>query len=230
MNCLIVDDEALAQDVLEHYIERVPYLKLTGKCGSALQAFSVLSSQAVDLMFLDIKMPEMSGLELIRNLRQRPKVILTTAFHEYALDGYELDVSDYLLKPFSFDRFMQAVQKVISIRPDDAVKVSSDTAFFVRSERKLIKINPEEIVLIEALKNYLCIHTIHQKITVLNTLSNVGEELKPFPYLYRVHKSFIVNKHFIREIDNNLIRLNNQMEVPLGATYKDAFLSDMRIL
>lgn len=236
MNCLIVDDEVLAQDVIETYIDRVDFLTLTGKCNNAFQAFAALCKEPIDLMFLDIKMPEMTGLELIKTLKNPPKIIITTAFHEYALEGYELDITDYLLKPISFERFLKAVQKVESAYtttakelPTQVITAGADE-FYVKSDRKLIRINPADIIYIEGLKNYLCIYTTFQKVVVLSTMVNIENELKRFPFIHRVHKSFLVNKHFIKEMDNSILHLTTGSEIPLGALYKDAFLNSMRIL
>ncbi|RQO31487.1 DNA-binding response regulator [Taibaiella sp. KBW10] len=229
MKCLIVDDELLAQEVIESYIAKVDSLVLVGKCSSALQAFAALNKETVDLMFMDIKMPEMTGLEFLRTLKQTPKVIITTAFHEYALDGFELDVVDYLLKPIPFNRFLKAVNKVkpnVAINPENR----QENSFYVRSDRKLIKVNPEEIIFIEALKNYLCIYMPHQKVMVHSTMLYMEEQLANFPFIHRVHKSFLVNKHFIKEIDNGILKLSSGAEIPLGGLYKDAFLDMMRIL
>lgn len=233
MKCLIVDDEMLARDVIENYIERVDFLRLAGKCSNALQAFSELNKQHIDLMFLDIKMPEMTGLEFIRTLKAPPKIIITTAFHEYALDGFELDVVDYLLKPISFERFLKAVHKVKMPQdplPAYAPEKLPHEAFYVRSDRKLIKINPTEIIFIESLKNYLCIHTGTQKVIVLSTMQYLEEQLKEYPSIFRVHKSFLVNKNFITEIDNGILKMSSGNEIPLGGLYKDAFLEAMKIL
>jgi DNA-binding LytR/AlgR family response regulator len=233
MKCLIVDDELLAQEVIESYIEKVDSLQLVGKCNNALQAFAALNREPIDLMFLDIKMPEMTGLELLRTLKNPPKVIITTAFHEYALDGFDLDVVDYLLKPVSFNRFLKAIHKVktdkepvIETKEDNAIA----EAFYVRSDRKLVKINPMEIIFIEALKNYLCIYTSSQKVIIHSTMVYLEEQLKPYAFIHRVHKSFLVNRHFIKEIDNGILKMNNNSEIPLGGLYRDAFLEEMHIL
>lgn len=233
MKCLIVDDEMLARDVIETYIEKVDFLQLAGKCSNALQAFSALGKQHIDLMFLDIKMPEMTGLEFIRTLKTPPEIIITTAFHEYALDGFELDVVDYLLKPISFERFLKAVHKV-KMPQEQLLAYSIEKlppeAFYVRSDRKLVKINPAEIVFIESLKNYLCIYTGKQKVIVLSTMQYLEEQLKEYSFILRVHKSFLINKNFISEIDNGILRMSSGNEIPLGGLYKDSFLEAMKIL
>lgn len=230
MRCLIVDDELLAREVIESYIHKVDFLELAGQSSSALQAFAMLNKEAIDLMFLDIQMPEMTGLEFLRTLKHPPKVIMTTAYHEYALDGFELEVVDYLLKPISFERFLKAVNKA---RPKEPATQPADLAvepFYVRSDRKLVKIDPREILFIESLKNYLCIYLPEQKVIVHSTMVYMEEQLRMAPFIHRVHKSFLVNKHFIREIDNGILKLSSGHEVPLGGLYKDAFLDMMRIL
>jgi len=234
MNCLIVDDEQLAREVIESYVQKVDSLHLVGHCSNAIQAFAALNKEKVDLLFLDIKMPEMTGLEFLKVLKHPPKVIITTAFHEYALDGFELDVVDYLLKPISFNRFMKAVDKLKhyeSSAPAAASRAPHTEAFYVRSDRKLIRIHPDEIIFVESLKNYLCIYTAAaQKTVVHSTLTYLEEQLRDFSFIYRVHKSFLVNKRFIAEIDNGILKMSSGHEVPLGGLYKDAFLEAMRIL
>jgi DNA-binding LytR/AlgR family response regulator len=235
MNCLIVDDEQLARDVIELYIGKIDFLHLAGSYSGALPAFSHLSKEPVDLIFLDIKMPEINGLEFIRTIKNPPKIILTTAFHEYALDGFDLNVVDYLLKPISFERFIKAVDKVKTLR--DLTTAGAGTGmtataqeFYVRSDRKLIRLHPSDIIFIEGMKNYLSIHTPKEKIIVHNTMINIENELSSFPDILRVHKSFLVNKNYIRELDSNLIRLTTGDTLPLGGIYKDQFMNAMRII
>lgn len=233
MNCLIVDDEVLAQDVLEHYIQQTETLELKGKCSNALEAFAMLNREPVDLMFLDIKMPEISGIDFIKSLRNIPRIIITTAYHEYALEGYELDIVDYLLKPISFERFLKAIGKLPVPAATHAVPAAdkAGTGFFVKSDRKLIHIDPEEIRYIEGLKNYLLIHTKDsRKIIVHSTMVNMETQLQTYTYIFRVHKSFLVNRRYIKEIDGNIISLTDNTQIPLGALYKDSFLNAIRVL
>lgn len=234
MNCLIVDDELLAQEVIELYLSRIEGMVLVGKCNNAIEAFAALNRHPIDLMFLDIKMPEISGLDFIRSLKHPPKIILTTAFTEYALEGYELDVTDYLLKPVSFERFLKAVDKVRQVQDNKVaatpvVPVEADS-FYVKSDRKLVKVIPSEIIYIESQKNYLLIYTRTQKVMTYSTLNNMEDELSQFPYLIRIHKSFIINKRFVNQLDNNIILLNNGSEIPLGASFRDSFIAGMRIV
>lgn len=234
MNCLIVEDEVLAQDVLALYISKLDFLTLTGRCNNALQAFTTLNREQVDVMFLDIKMPEMSGLDLVKSLKNPPKVIVTTAYDEYALEGYELDIVDYLIKPIRFERFLKAINKVKQLQntsqdPGIVSKVIDET-FYVRSDRKLVRIDSREVRYMESLKNYLAIHTESKKILIYTTLSNIEEELNFNPYFIRVHKSFIVNTRFVAEVGNNMIRLKDNTELPIGGHYKDSLLQAIRIL
>lgn len=234
MNCLIVDDEVLAQEVIEHYLSRIEGMVVIGKCKNAIEAFAALNKNQVDLMFLDIKMPEISGLDFIRSLKHPPRIILTTAFTEYALEGYELDVMDYLLKPVSFERFLKAVDKVRQGQTREAVSSIAQTveadSFYVKSDRKLVQIIPSEIIYIESQKNYLLIHTQTQKVMTYSTLNNMEEELRHFPDLIRIHKSFIINKRFVKQLDNNIILLSNGSEIPLGNSFRDLFIAGMRIV
>lgn len=234
MNCLIVDDELLAQDVLEHYVSKIDSLTLIGKCRNAIEAFSALNRSDIDLIFLDIKMPEINGLDFIKALKNPPRIILTTAFSEYALDGYDLDVVDYLLKPVSFERFLKAVNKVQQSMAEPSSErinaMPADDGFFVKSDRKLIKINPSDILYIESQKNYLVIYTLHQKVMTYSTLNNMESELKSYSHLIRIHKSFMVNKNFITQLDNNIVLLQNNVSIPLGASYRELFLEHMRII
>lgn len=232
MNCLIVDDEVLAQDVLALYISRVDSLKLVGRCSNALQAFAALNKEQVDIMFLDIKMPEMSGLDLIKSLKHPPRIILTTAFEGYALEGYELDIIDYLLKPIRFERFLKAVDKaqLRMAQTANAAATPMDRTFYVRSDRKLMQIDSQEVRYIESMKNYLCIYTERQKIIVHSTLANIAAELQPNRYFVQVHRSFIVNTRFIAEVDNSIIHLKDKSELPVGGNYKDNLLRTIRIV
>jgi DNA-binding LytR/AlgR family response regulator len=233
MTCLIIDDEILAQDVIEHYISRVASLELHGKCNNALEAFAVLSRQEVDLIFLDIQMPEISGLDFIKLLKKPPKIILTTAYTEYALDGYELNVVDYLLKPVSFERFLKAVDKVQALlqsaAPDKTAAAPAEQYIFVKSDGKLIRINTTEIRYVEGLKNYLLIHTQHKKIIVHGTMGNMEEELKVLGNFVRIHKSYIVNKNCIAEISGNVVKVD-QAELPIGGVYKNDLLRLLKVI
>lgn len=232
MTCLIIDDEILAQDVIEHYISRTDTLQLTGKCSNALEAFAMLSKQPVDLIFLDIQMPEISGLDFIKVLKHPPRIILTTAYTEYALEGYELNVVDYLLKPISFERFLKAVDKARASLQPAAAETAAPAAgkdIFVKSDGRLLRLDPGEILYVEGLRNYLLIHTAAKKIVVHSTMTNMEEELAPFRHFIRIHKSYLVNRKLIREISGNVLRIN-QTELPIGGVYKNELLQLLRVI
>lgn len=237
MRCLIVDDEPLAQDVIEHYILGTEGLELVGKCTNAVQAFALLNKEQVDLMFLDIQMPELNGLDFIRTLRQLPMIILTTAYSEYAVQGFELDVVDYLLKPISLERFLKAVSKARAVRqplqppppkPELTPKMQHDS-IFIRSDGKYIQLNPQDILFIEGLKNYLIIHTTQKKIITHSTMKNMEEDLSAFPFFIRVHKSYLINRRFITEIEGNMVRLDKQT-VPVGGIYKEELMRSLKLI
>lgn len=236
MRCLIVDDEPLAQDVIEHYISGTEGLELAGKCTNAVQAFAMLNKEQIDLMFLDIQMPELSGLDFIRTLRQLPMIILTTAYSEYAVQGFELDVVDYLLKPISLERFLKAVGKARALKqaaPQTVVQESTPKApqdsIFIRSDGKYIQLNPQDILFIEGLKNYLVIHTAQKKIITHSTMKSMEEDLGDFPFFIRVHKSYLINRKFITEIEGNMVKLDKQ-EVPVGGIYKDELMKRLKLI
>src|SRR5215217_6250449 len=197
MNCIIVDDERLARDVLENYILKTPQLALATTLSNAMDLFKYLHTHTQpDLVFLDIKMPEISGLELVSALKNVPDIIFTTAYHEYALDAFNLNAIDYLLKPFSYERFLQAISKSSynSANKDLISSVKQEQSFFVKSDKKLVNINAKEILYIEGLKNYYVIVTQDSKSTVVhNTLNNLENSLLKYTQIVRTHRSYFVN-------------------------------------
>ena len=221
---LIVDDEPLAQDVLQKFIGHVDSLELAGVCSNAIEASNALRKQPIDLLFLDIKMPELSGLDLLKILKNPPKVILTTAYAEHALESYEFGVIDYLVKPIAFDRFLKAIDKVIPTEQvNGPVGVSiADTKsrdfLFVKSDRKIIKVDFVDIKYLEAFGNYVKIHTTGKVILAQDTLTNLELAL-PVNQFLRIHKSFIVAIHFIFSVEGNRLFIGD-IELPIGQTYK----------
>lgn len=237
VNCIIVDDEPLAQDVLATHIASVPILNLVQKSGNAMEAFEALHKNKVDLIFLDINMPVISGLNFLRSLKDPPAVILTTAYSEFALEGYELDVVDYLLKPVPFDRFAKSVNKAIQkIAAGNGMEYQSINLpapalpnnapqkdyIFVKADGKLVKIQLDEIRYIEGMKDYLKIHTPTNYYVVHQTMKGMEEQL-PASKFMRVHKSFIIGLVHIRSIESNIINID-KAEVPLGSMYKEALM------
>lgn len=246
LNCLIVDDEPLAQEVLAAHIAKIPSLNLVQQASNAMEAFEALHKNNIDLIFLDINMPVVSGLNFLRSLKDPPAVILTTAYTEYAMEGYELDVVDYLLKPIPFDRFYKAVKKAslhlnnngrnipalaeeaalhISQTVPATTPVSEKNYFFIKADGKLIKVNYADIKFIEGMKDYLKIHTTTNAIVTHHTMKAMEEQL-PSNKFMRVHKSYIIALNAIKSIEGNIIHLDmDKAEVPLGSSFKDALLA-----
>lgn len=250
LNCLIIDDEPLAQEVLEAHIAKVPEMVMVQKCSNAMEAFEALHKNTINLIFLDINMPVVSGLNFLRSLKDPPAVILTTAYTEYAMEGYELDVIDYLLKPIPFDRFLKAVKKAISVlqlQGVDAPVIAEHSAnafntgiapgshsgqatadekkyFFVKADGKLVKVNYADIKFIEGMKDYLKIHITTGNIVTHHTMKAMEEQL-PSAKFMRVHKSYIIAINAIKSIDGSIIHLDvDKAEIPLGSSFKDALL------
>lgn len=217
MHCLIIDDEPVARDILTRYIDDTPMLTLAGECESAVDAISFLKEHKVDLLFLDINMPKLSGISFLKSLIHPPKVIMTTAYSEYALEGYELDVIDYLLKPFSFERFLKAVNKVPAGEQNEQAHV------VIRADGKTYRIAEKDIFLVESMGDYITLHTEDQKHTFNQTLKSFAEELTGSEFL-RVHKSYLVSLKHIDYLEGNIIHLKGH-EVPVGHSYKAEFQS-----
>ena len=228
LRCLIVDDEPPAIDVLELYIESVEGLSVAGRCENAMQAFQILQQQPVDLMFLDITMPKLLGTDFLRTIRNPPPVIITTAYREYALDGYELDVVDYLLKPIPFDRFLRAVGKVLK-KNDNSLGVSipekelprhREAGFlFFRADRKLVKILTSDILYIESLKDYIQIITTSSKPLVVKQTISTVEAMLPSDQFVRIHRSYIAAISRVTTYTPRHLDVAGQ-ELPIGRLYQ----------
>lgn len=232
INCLIVDDEQHAIDILVHYVQQTPYLHLVGSTTNPIEALQTVGAQKVDLIFLDIQMPELSGIDFIRAINGKAKVILTTAYSEFALEGYELDVVDYLLKPIRLPRFLTAVQKVVNLleHSGEAATEVKDDYIFVKTESKgkLLKINLADIDYIEGMKNYVAIYRGGQKTLVYTSMKDLEEQL-PHKDFLRVHKSFIIPIARITGIEGNLLRLKNvTAEILIGENYKADLMEMIR--
>jgi DNA-binding LytR/AlgR family response regulator len=225
ISCLIADDEPQAREVIKRHISQVPLLQLSGECSNGIEVMSFLQNQSVDLLFLDIQMPQIKGTDLLKILKHPPKVIFTTAFHEYALEGYELDVIDYLLKPIHYDRFLKAVQKVLiqNIKPiEHAVtepSVAPDAFVYFRADRKMLKVFINDILYIEGMKDYIKVVTSKNTIITKQSITS-AEAMLPDSQFIRTHRSFIVSLSKIRSFNNELIEID-KMEIPIGKVYRD---------
>lgn len=228
ISCLIVEDEPLARNLLTEYVRKVPYLDLVKACSGPLEAMEILRTTNVDLLFLDVQMPEITGISFLKSLRKKPLVILTTAYSEYALEGYELDITDYLLKPITFERFLKAVDKVnqristgTTAAPEKPATEAPSPFIFVKDGTKLVKIRWDDILYVEGLKDYVTIHTRTQKVISLQRLKVLEEQL-PSDKFIRVHNSFIVALDAIDSVHKDRIQIG-AASVPVGDTYKKAF-------
>jgi DNA-binding LytR/AlgR family response regulator len=234
INCIIVDDEQHAIDILDHYVKQTPHLHLVASFINPIEALQLLGQQKIDLVFLDIQMPELSGIDFIRAIQNKSRVILTTAYSDFALEGYELNVVDYLLKPIRLPRFLAAVQKaaeqINSIHEAPQQGPSEDDYIFVKTESKgkLLKINLADIDFIESMKNYVVIHRGGQKTLVYTSMKELEERL-PGKQFIRVHKSFIIPIFRITGIEGNIVRLKNvTAEILIGENYKAELMEIIR--
>lgn len=223
MNCIIVDDEPIARDILKTYIAQIPYLTLVASCEDAFVAMRVLNEKEIDLIILDINMPRLSGFEMLRSLNKYPSVIITSAYGEFALEGFELSVIDYLLKPFSFPRFVQATEKAVNKGHDAAVpdKSADDEGFvMVKSDKKLAKILLREIEYTEAYGNYIFIYrNTGDRIMSKQTLTKFEKQLPSYEFI-RIHKSFIISLRAVKYLEGNEVMLNSR-KLPIGKVYRE---------
>lgn len=225
-SCLIVDDEPLAQDVLDSYIKQTPQLSLIGTCNNAIEALEKMKQNQVDLIFLDIQMPEITGIDFLKSLKDPPMVIFTTAYQDYAVEGFELNAIDYLLKPFSYDRFAKAVKKAEELsKLKEEHEQREDDYIFIKSDQKLQKVYYDDILYIEALADYVKIHTPEKRYITLQTMKNMEEKL-PDKFFKRVHRSYIVALDKIMSIVGSSVEVSEQ-RIPIGKNYKDAFFEAM---
>jgi DNA-binding LytR/AlgR family response regulator len=233
IKAIIVDDEPLAQDVLETYIDKMPEIELVSKCENAFEANEALKADNIDLMFLDIQMPQLTGVEFLKSLSNPPVVIFTTAYPDYAIEGFELDAVDYLLKPISLERFMKAVNKaseIIKARKAEYENHESNDDkefFFVKADKKLIKCNYDDILYIEGLKDYVIIRQEASRIITLQTMKSLELKL-PSDTFMRIHRSYIVNLDKIEAIVGNMVEIfekGQAKHVPIGKNYRDELLT-----
>lgn len=218
ITCVITDDEPMARKGLQSYVEKVDFLSLTGICEDAMQLNTLLKTQRPDLLLLDIEMPYLSGLDLLATLSNPPKVIVTSAYERYALKGYELDVTDYLLKPISFERFLKAVNRVHDLLLREAQPVQEDF-LFVKSDKQMRKVFLKDILFVEALENYVSLYTTSGKILTHSTLKRIGESL-PEGVFMQTHKSYLVNIDRIDLVEGNMLRIATY-QIPIARNHRE---------
>lgn len=229
--CLIVDDEPLARELIRSYVEKLENFEIVAECSDAMKALNVIRERQVDLMFMDIQMPQITGIEFMKTLKHPPKVIITTAYREYALEGFELDVVDYLLKPITFERFLKSVNKYYQMNQDDihvvtkviSEKLPEESFVYVKENKKVIKIYLSEIKYIEGLSEYIQIFTDKRKIITKTSMLQMEGKL-PSDNFLRIHKSFIVSMNRIEAFTANTIEIQGK-ELPIGRSFKNTVLN-----
>ena len=231
ISCIIVDDEPTAREIIAAHLERIKHVKVLGSCESAVEAFGLINTNKVDLIFLDINMPEISGLSFARSINPEIKIIFTTAYREYAVDGFDLQAVDYLLKPISFERLLRAVNTFSNIhlktgeQQFSSEKKEQQDFMFVRADRKMIRINFEDICYVESLSDYLKIHTHSGSIVIRETISNIEKEL-PDQKFIRIHRSFIVSLAALDSYTNEHLEVAGKA-LPISRSYKSSVLAQL---
>jgi len=220
LNCIIVDDEPIAREIIERYLEPFDQITLVGKCSNAIEANVLLQKNKIDLIFLDIEMPQINGLALVKSLENRPKVIITTAYREYALEGFELNAVDYLLKPISQERFLKAINRVL-VKPN-MPDVSNPLYIYLKVDLKMVQVFLDEILYIQGLSNYVKVYCKERMLVTYQKLSHL-EEVLPTNKFVRSHRSYIVNLSKITSYTHQDIEIGKH-ELPIGGRYKDEML------
>ena len=225
VTCMIVDDEPMAREIISSFVGKIHNLELVATCKNVSEAFSVLQKESIQLIFLDINMPDISGLSLAKSIQHKSQVIFTTAYREYAIEGFDLQAVDYLLKPISFDRFLKAVQKYFDLHvskeiiKQEIVSEAKETSIFVRSDRKMVKVRFKEINYIESLSDYVKIFTDKETIITRETISNIESKLPSNEFL-RTHRSYIVSMPKIDSFTNEFLELDKKA-IPISRSYKE---------
>ncbi len=227
--CLVVDDEALGRELIETHLKQLPSFELVASCASAVEASELLSTQPVDLLFLDIEMPVLKGTDFYQGLAHRPRVIFTTAYRDYALEGFELEAVDYLLKPITFARFFRATQRFLAsaqagrLTPEDSGE-SNNASIFIRVNRKDVRLALADVVYVQGLKDYVRVHTRNSVFTVKETMTSLSQRMGEG--FLRVHRSYLVNQSAITALTRHDVELG-ELEIPIGDTYRDSVVEKM---
>lgn len=235
MNCIIIDDDKLSTKIIQEFVEKTDDLILAGKFDSAVSAINYLSKQdiePIDLIFLDIEMPEMSGIEFLKSLDELPQVIVYSSKEKYAIDSYEHNVTDYLLKPVQYGRFIKAVKRARERFEEKETVTRESNEIFVKNNSSLVRVKYDDILWIEALENYVVLNTFKDKFTIHFTMKAISEKMPPERYV-RVHRSFIVNINKIKVIEDNSVIINYEggsKIIPIGKSYKDRLMDDINLI
>lgn len=233
IRCIIVDDEPMAREILERHLRKIETVEIVALCKNAIEAFNVISSQSVDLVFLDINMPEISGLSFAKSINNVVKVIFTTAYREYAVDGFDLQAVDYLLKPISFGRLMQSINKYqsenqqVDFEESARIQPEKSESIFVRADRKMVKINFEEILYIESLADYLKIFLPDKTVVTRETISNLEVKLPQNDFI-RIHRSYIIARKFIDSYTSEYVEIGKK-QLPISRGYKEQVLKRLEV-
>jgi DNA-binding LytR/AlgR family response regulator len=225
INCLIIDDEPMARKLLQEYIEETDFLTLVGTAENPVKAMSMIKELDVDLIFLDVNMPKMNGMDFMRSSGNLPMVIMTTAYGQYALEGFEMAVIDYLVKPFSLERFLKAAQKALELQQLKSrvvTETKTEDHFFVKHNGKVVRVNCDELLYIEGMSNYITLYTANNKMVVYLTMKGILEKL-PADTFVQVHKSAVVNKDKIASIEGNMVCIGD-VKITIGASYNEAVM------
>lgn len=229
LKALIIDDEPLAHMVILEYVKDVSFIEIVGQCNLATEAISILQNQTIDLLFLDINMPKIKGLDFLRTLKNPPLVIITSAYQEYALESFELDVCDYLLKPFRFDRFLKAVNKAQEVYQlknttieESAASNGDESQLFIKADKRLINISLSEIYYFESYGNYVKVWLKDQFHLTPRTLTSFVEQVSENDF-YKIHKSFLINRKYIDYVEGNFLLMKNGKQLPIGKNHRSDF-------
>lgn len=231
IRCIIIDDEPLALQQMEGYVKKIPFLELVAACQSAIDAKEILEKEKIDAIFCDINLPELNGLDFIKSLENPPMVVFTTAYSEYAVEGFQLNAVDYLLKPFGCDEMKRAAEKLKKCQEalrsmQDVSQIDEDDAIFLKTEYKIVRINISHIRYVEAMSEYLRIYLTdnNRPIIVLLSMKKMEERLPKHSFM-RVHRSYIINLKMVQEISKNRISLGDDIEIPIGDSYREQFIA-----
>lgn len=227
VNCLILDDEPIARDIIKAHVSKVTGWQVVGSCQRAAEAYEILLNETVDVIFLDIEMPGTTGIDFLKSLKKPPLVVFTTAYHQYAVDGFDLNIADYLLKPITIDRFLQAVEKVKQLLQSTATEETEASHCFIKHEGKLVKIQFDDIAYIQAEKDFSSLYLSNEKLFVSMHLK-MFEDLLPSHSFTRVHRSYIIPHGKVEAINGNTVQINGA-EIPIGSSYKAALFKALKI-